>query len=132
VKPFGAPTINTVPWTVPGAGGCVVVVLHELLPLDPEPIDPELPLDPEQHELLDDVELPLDPELPLELPHDMEVVLARRLPSPVRPKADASSGITVTNKTKLAAAITATRVRCFQVFMPTPFSLSGLIWICAT
>ena len=70
---------------------------------------------------------PLDPELPLELPHDIEVVLARRLLSPVRPNAEAISGMTVTNKTKLAAAMTATRARCFQVFMPTPFSLSGLI-----
>jgi hypothetical protein len=84
--------------------------------LDPELLDPELPLEPE---------LPLDPEPP----HDMDVVLARRLLSPAKPKAEASSGRTVTNRTKLAAAITATRARCFQVFMPTPFSLSGLIWM---
>ena len=60
VKPFGAPMTNTVPVTVPGAGGGGVAVLHEL-PLEPEPaLDPELPLDPEQHVL----ELPLEPELP--------------------------------------------------------------------
>jgi hypothetical protein len=117
--------------TVPGAGGgAVPVVLHEL-PLEPEP-----PLDPEvvgQHVL----ELLLEPEallLPLEpeLPHDMDVVDARRLESPVRPRPDAISGRTVTNKTKPAAAMTATRARCFQVFMPTPFSLFGPITMSAT
>ncbi len=112
---------------VPGAGGGGVAVLHEL-PLEPEPaLDPELPLDPEQHVL----ELPLEPELPdePELPHDIDVVASRRLLSPVRPRPDAISGRTVTNKTKPAAAMTATRARCFQVFMPTPFSLTGPIWL---
>ena len=130
LKPFGAPSSNTVPETEPGAGGVVVVVvLHELV--EP-PLSPELPLDPGQHVL--ELLLELDALLPLEpeLPHDMEVVDARRLLSPVRPRPDAISGRTVTNKTKPAAAMTATRARCFQVFMPTPFSLFGPISMSAT
>ena len=58
-----------------------------------------------------------------EPPHVMDAVLARRFSSDLSPKAEATSGRTVTNRTKLAAAITATRMRCCQVLMPTSLSL---------
>jgi hypothetical protein len=77
------------------------------------PEELELPeLLPEQQVL----ELPLEPEL---LPtHDSEPTI--RLAKEVKPKPDAICGRTVTNKTKLAAAMTAIRARGFQLFMPLP------------
>ncbi len=62
---------------------------------------------------------PLDPEPP----HAVEAVSARRFSRDLSPKPEATSGRTVTNKTKLAAAITATR----HALLPGPhlhFSLS--------
>ena len=97
---FGAPVTATVPDTVP-------------MPHCPEePALAELPELLPQHML----ELPLDPELLLPT-HDSELTI--RLAKEVRPKPDAICGSTVTNKTKLAAAITAIRARGCQLFMLT-------------
>jgi hypothetical protein len=65
-------------------------------------------------------ELPLDPELPLPT-QDSEPTI--RLAKEVKPKPDAICGRTVTNRTKLAAALTAMRARGCQLFMPHPSSL---------
>jgi hypothetical protein len=83
---------------------------------------PELPELLPQHMLELPLELPLDPELPT---HDSEPTI--RLANEVKPKPDAICGRTVTNKTKLAAAITAMRaLGCQLIFMPHPaLSQSG-------
>jgi hypothetical protein len=113
----------TIPVTVPGAPHGADELLLELL----EPPElPELPELPEpQHmlelELLDPIgdcepttdpdpldpepDPPLDPELK-ELPH--EIVLSIRSARMCSPNADAIWGRTVTSRTKLATAITAT------------------------
>jgi hypothetical protein len=111
-----------VPVTVPGPPHAEEEeLLEELL----EPLElPELPQHMLELELLDDtgaVELELEPELPpdaglLELPHEM-AGLSRRAARRCRPKADASCGSTVINRTKLATAITGTWARRRQVFM---------------
>jgi hypothetical protein len=81
------------------------------------PEEPELPELLPQHML----ELPLDPELLLPT-HDSEPTI--RLAKEVKPKPDAICGRTVTNKMKLAAAMTAIRARGCQLFMPHPPALS--------
>jgi hypothetical protein len=63
------------------------------------------------------LELALDPE-PLLPTHDSELTI--RLAREVRPKPDAICGSTVTNKTKLAAAMTAIRARGCQLFTSHP------------
>jgi hypothetical protein len=117
-----------VPVTVPGAGGphwleplpelpelpelptMTVVGVTTLLfesPLLAEPLLPELPL------------LPTLPLLPL-LPEQLAVTFSRRFASAPRPKPEANCGSTVTNRTKLATAMTPKRVCRFQRFMFPP------------
>jgi hypothetical protein len=59
--------------------------------------------------------------LELELIHDPELTI--RLANDVSPNPDAICGRTVTNKTKLAAAMTPMRARGFQLFTAPPRSL---------
>ena len=105
---FGAPVTVTVPVTVP-------------MPHCPVELElPELPELPEQHML----ELPLDPELPLPTQDSLPTI---RLANEVRPMLDPICGSTVTNRTKLAAAMIAMRARGCQIFfiLPPAFSRSG-------
>lgn len=109
----------TVPVTVPGPPQGVEELLLE--PLELLVLEPLELLELPQHMLelelepLDDtgaMELTLEPELApdpelLELPHEM-AGLSRRAARRCRPKADASWGSTVINRTKLATAITGT------------------------
>lgn len=91
VNPLGAPLTVTVPVSVPGP--------HWLDELLPEPEEPDEPDDPDE-------------------PH--ESVAASLAPSDPNPIPEATSGRTVTNRTKLAAAITPKRVHRFQRFITTP------------
>jgi hypothetical protein len=79
-----------------------------------------MPHCPEELELLELLEQHmLELELELLLPtHDWEPTI--RLAKEVSPKPEAICGRTVTNRTKLAAAITAMRTRRCPVFMPHP------------
>jgi hypothetical protein len=100
---LGAPVTVTLPVTVPDEHW-----LEEELP--------ELPDDPEpEQQPLDD---PLPDELPLDPLHEAE--LESRAPSEPSPMPEATSGRTVTNSTKLAAAITPNRAHCCHRFIAKP------------
>jgi hypothetical protein len=83
---------------------------------------PELPDEPElEQQPLDDPlpeEEPEDPLDPLDPLHEAE--LDSRAPSEPRPMPEATSGRTVTNRTKLAAAMTPNRAHCCHRFMAKP------------